>query len=137
MGDSTKRKPRILVVDDTELFLVLMEEILSKEGFEVITAKHGLEALDKINEQFPDLDVVLLDLLLPKMTGFDVLKEVRKDNKFHSLPILAISNVFKDSSHVETLRVLGADGFMTKDLSPEEILQRVTLVLEKPEAKTG
>ena len=72
-----ERKKRILVVDDVEMFRVLMEDLLKKEGFEVLTARDGLEAIQVIKHELPDLDLVLLDLLLPHLTGFEVLKEVR------------------------------------------------------------
>ncbi len=134
MTDNPERNKRILVVDDTELFLALMEELLTKEGFEVIQATDGLEAVEKAKQELPNLDLVLLDLLLPKMTGFDALREIRKHEAGENLPVLAISNVFKEAAQMEELRTLGASGFISKDLSPEEIVNRVKRALGIMEA---
>lgn len=118
------------MVDDTELFRGLMEEVLVREGFEVLLARDGLEAFQMIKHELPDLDLVLLDLLMPKMTGFDVLREVRKGKMGQSLPVLCITNVFKNPAEVDNLKKMGATGFITKDLSPTEIVERIQLMLE-------
>jgi DNA-binding response OmpR family regulator len=130
MDHSEPRKRRILVVDDTELFRGLMEEVLVREGFEVLLARDGLEAFQMIKHELPDLDLVLLDLLMPKMTGFDVLREVRKGKMGQSLPVLCVTNVFKNPAEVDNLKKMGATGFITKDLSPTEIVERIQLMLE-------
>lgn len=123
------RKKRILVVDDVEMFRVLMTELLTKEGFEVLTAKDGLEAIQTIKHELPDLDLVLLDLLLPHLTGFEVLKEIRTGKMGQNLPVLAITGVFKKASQIEMLKKLGANGYMTKDLKPDEIIRRIKTTL--------
>jgi chemosensory pili system protein ChpA (sensor histidine kinase/response regulator) len=129
MTPSADKKVRILVADDTELFRNLMEELLTRKGYEVLLAKDGLEALQMIKHELPDLDVVLLDLLMPKMTGFDVLREVRKGKLGQSLPVLCITNVFKDPQQIETLQKMGANGFMSKDLTPAQIVERIEFTL--------
>lgn len=123
------RPRRILVADDTELFRHLMDDLLKQEHFEVLQAKDGLEALQTVKHELPHLDLMLLDLLLPKMTGFDVLREVRKGALGKDLPVLCITGVFKKPEQIESLRQLGATGFLTKDLSPAEIVQRIKLAL--------
>jgi len=126
------RKKRILVVDDVEMFSALMSDLLSKEGFDVLIAKDGLEAIQTVKHELPNLDLVLLDLLLPQLTGFEVLKEIRSGKMGQELPVLAITGVFKKASQIEMLKKLGANGYMTKDLKPEEIVRRIknTLGLE-------
>jgi DNA-binding response OmpR family regulator len=122
-------KKRILVVDDTELFLIAMQEILEKEGFEVLTAKDGLEAIQTVKHELPNLDLVLLDLLLPQMTGFEVLKQIREGKLGKNLPVLVVTGVFKKAAQIDQLRQLGATGYMTKDQKPEEIVRRVKTTL--------
>ncbi len=119
------RKKRILVVDDTEMFTTLMSDLLKKEGFEVLVAKDGLAAVQAVKHELPNLDLVLLDLLLPQLTGFEVLKEIRAGKMGKDLPVLAITGVFKKASQIEMIKKLGANGYMTKDLSPDEIVRRV------------
>jgi len=126
---SSERKKRILVVDDTVLFRELMQALLEKEGFEVLTANDGLEAIQKVKHELPHLDLVLLDLLLPQMTGFEVLKQIRAGKMGESLAVLVITGVFKKASQIEQIKTLGATGYMTKDLKPEEIIRRIKSTL--------
>jgi DNA-binding response OmpR family regulator len=122
-------KKRILVVDDTELFVIAMQELLEKEGFEVLTAKDGLEAIQTVKHELPHLDLVLLDLLLPQMTGFEVLKQIREGKLGKNLPVLVVTGVFKKAAQIDQLRQLGATGYMTKDQKPEEIVRRIKATL--------
>ncbi len=135
MTQIQQRKKRILVVDDMELFRVLMQDLLTKEGFEVLLARDGLEAVQMVKHELPDLDLVLLDLLLPRLTGFEVLKEIRSGKMGRSLPVLVITGVFKKASQIELLKKLGANGYMTKDLKPDEIIRRIKLTLGVEEEK--
>ena len=124
-----ERKKRVLVVDDIELFAGLMADLLRKEGFEVLIARDGLEAVQMVKHELPNLDLVLLDLLLPRLTGFEVLKEIRSGRMGQDLPVLAITGVFKKASQIEMLKKLGANGYMTKDQKPEEIIRRIKAIL--------
>jgi len=123
------RKKRVLVVDDTELFLIAMQEMLEKEGFETLLAKDGLEAIQTVKHELPNLDLVLLDVLLPHLTGFEVLKQIREGKLGKDLPVLVITGVFKKASQINQLKKLGATGYMTKDLKPEEIMRRIKTTL--------
>lgn len=129
-------KKRILVVDDAEIFLGLMEDLLKKEGFEVLLARNGLEALQTVKHEMPNLDLVLLDLLLPQMTGFDVLKEIRAGKLGKDLPVLVITGVFKRTAQIEQLKKLGATGYMTKNLKPNEIVYRIKSTLGMTDEET-
>ena len=126
---SENKKKRVLVADDTKFFCTIIEDLLKSEGYEVLTAYDGLEALKKAKAELPNLDLLILDLLMPKMTGFDVLREIRKDPNGANLPVLAITGVFKQSSEIESLKKLGALGYITKNSKPEEILRRVKFAL--------
>jgi len=87
-----QRQPRILVADDAELFLGIARALLEQEGYIVITAQDGVEALRKITEEHPD--AVLLDLFMPGMTGFEVLRTLRTNagyKNFRHLPVLITS----------------------------------------------
>ncbi|TFH62142.1 MAG: response regulator, partial [Gemmatimonadales bacterium] len=102
MGDTRLKRFRILIVDDEERILRFLTSKLKASGYEVVTAQNGQEALERITSQQPDL--VVLDLLLPKMHGFDVLRELRS---FSSIPVIILSALGADAERIKGLR-LGA-----------------------------
>jgi CheY-like chemotaxis protein len=119
---SIQRRKKALVADDSELVLKLCEKILAAAGFEVLLAGDGIEALRLIRDEHPD--VVILDLLMPRMTGFDVLREVRADERIKDTVVLAISSVYKDNI-LSFLHQLGAQGFLDKAQIEESLAFRV------------
>ncbi len=129
------KKKRIMVADDTKFFCSVIEDLLTEHGYEVLLAHDGLETLKKVEEQLPELDLLLLDLLMPKMTGFDALKEIRKLPGGDELPVLAITGVFKQSSEIEALKHLGAVGYISKNSPHEEVLRRVRYALGEEKLK--
>ncbi|WP_342044694.1 response regulator transcription factor [Bacillus sp. OTU530] len=117
---------RILVVDDEEFILTLIEFNLQQAGFEVITAMDGAEGLRKATEENPDL--IILDLMLPKMDGMEVCKELRLRRIM--TPILMLTA--KDDEFDKVLGLeLGADDYMTKPFSPREVIARVKAILRR------
>lgn len=118
---SVDRRKKILVADDELSICILVDEILSNAGYTVITASDGLEAYEKIRAEKPDL--VVLDLLMPKMTGFEVLKELRKENK--DLPVLVMTAIYKKASQVLVVKELGANGYLEKPFSSDHLLFRI------------
>ena len=120
------RKKTVLVADDSDQVLRDCETLLAGSGYHVLTATDGVEALRLIREEHPD--VVVLDLLMPRMTGFDVLREVRHDERVRDTLVLAISSVYKDNI-LDFLHQLGAQGFLDKAQIPEALLFRVQSLL--------
>ncbi|HEK9101919.1 response regulator transcription factor [Bacillus pfraonensis] len=117
---------RILVVDDEEFILTLIEFNLQQAGFEVITAMDGEVALHKATTERPDL--IILDLMLPKMDGMEVCKELRLQRIM--TPILMLTA--KDDEFDKVLGLeLGADDYMTKPFSPREVVARVKAILRR------
>jgi CheY-like chemotaxis protein len=122
---------RILVVDDTVSFLKLAEQLLIEAGFVVITAQDGTEALKKISEEHPD--AILLDLFMPKMSGFEVLRAIRTNNhykNFRQIPILVTSAAYNPAES-QLLRDLDADGFISKDAISEFLIYRIKKILQR------
>jgi two-component system, sensor histidine kinase and response regulator len=115
----------ILAVDDTPDNLILLEAILSEEGYEIRTAEDGASALRSIEASPPDL--ILLDVMMPGMNGYEVTRHIRKNSALPFIPILLIT-AFDQSSAVEGLDV-GADEFVRKPVDPEELLARVRSLL--------
>ncbi|KRM94685.1 response regulator YycF [Loigolactobacillus rennini] len=116
---------KILVVDDEKPISDIVKFNLAKEGYDVITAYDGEEALAKVNEVNPDL--ILLDLMLPKIDGLEVAREVRKS---HDMPIIMLTA--KDSEIDKVLGLeMGADDYVTKPFSNRELVARVKANLRR------
>lgn len=118
-------KPIIMVVDDEPQILRVMRASLPARGYEVMTAPGGEEALDEIHKQMPNL--IILDLVMPKMSGLEVCRRVRE---FSAVPIIVLSAKEAESDKVAALD-LGADDYVTKPFGLDELLARVRAVLRR------
>jgi len=117
---------KVLVVDDEQSIVTLLQYNLQQSGFEVVTAYDGEEGLEKIFSEKPD--IVVLDLMLPKMDGVEVCKSVR--NEKNQVPILMLTA--KDDEFDKVLGLeLGADDYMTKPFSPREVIARIKAILRR------
>ncbi|WP_340103758.1 response regulator transcription factor [Rhodohalobacter sp. 8-1] len=116
----------ILVVEDNKDLVNLLEINLSDEGYQVQTAMDGEAALEAFNQQEPSL--IVLDVMLPKMDGFDVCKEIRSKNK--QVPILMLTAKSEEVDKVLGLEI-GADDYMTKPFSIREFLARVKAIIRR------
>ena len=119
---------KILIVDDEEHIRELLKYNLEKSGYDCIIAENGLEALKIVKDQRPRL--VLLDLTLPKMDGYEVCKEIRKDDEISWTPIIILSAKDEESDKVMGLNI-GADDYITKPFSVREILTRIKVLLRR------
>jgi two-component system cell cycle response regulator len=117
---------RILVVDDSRTQLDRLEQVLRAEGYEVLTAADGREAIRKVKSESPDL--VLLDMVLPDMDGREVLRIMKPQHAEHFMPVIMVSVRSDTATKVSGLR-LGADDFLTKPFVDEEILARCAAML--------
>ena len=120
--DRTEHRRRILVADDSRMVRRMVTDLLEAAGYEVLQAEDGLQTIRRVRDDHPDL--VLLDLLMPKMTGFDVLREIRKDARVREIPVLVMSGVYKQDI-VTFLQQLGARGFIDKDTLQDNLAFRV------------
>ena len=121
--------PRVLVVDDEEHITELLSMGLSMNGFEVERAATGRGALKAIEEQRPDL--VVLDVMLPDLNGFDVTKRLRQaEGAGTRIPVIFLTARDTTADKIEGLR-LGSDDYMTKPFSIEELVERVKAVLRR------
>lgn len=119
---------KILVVDDEEHIRELIKFNLENNGYQILTADNGIDALKIAKNMLPQL--VLLDLMLPGMDGYDVCKEIRKDTNISSTPIIMITAKGEEFDKVLGLE-LGADDYLTKPFSIRELLARVKAVLRR------
>jgi DNA-binding response OmpR family regulator len=116
------RQFRILAVDDEERILGFLSSKLKVSGYEVIVANNGIDALEQIQAQEPDL--VVLDIMMPKMDGFETLKELRS---FSAVPVIVLSARGSNAEKVKGLD-LGADDYLSKPFSPDELIARIEAI---------
>jgi two-component system alkaline phosphatase synthesis response regulator PhoP len=119
---------KVLVVDDEKDLVELIDYNLRKEGYTVLTAGDGLEALKLAAREAPD--IVVLDIMLPGMQGLDVLKTLKKKPETASTPVILLTAKSEELDKVLGLE-LGADDYVTKPFSPRELVARVKAVLRR------
>lgn len=125
-------KLRILVVEDDVDIAELVEYNLEKEGYGVIKADNGKKALDLIKSHMPQL--IILDLMLPEIDGFEICKIVKHDEKTKHIPIIMLTAKGEETDVIVGLR-LGADDYVTKPFSPKVLTARVKAVLRRDTEK--
>lgn len=119
---------KVLVVDDEPNILLSLEFLMEQAGFSVTTAEDGETALQRINDTEPDL--VLLDISLPGISGFDVLEQLRQDARFIRLPVIMLTAHGREVEREKGM-ALGADDYITKPFSPRELVARLKAVLRR------
>jgi DNA-binding response OmpR family regulator len=125
-NDSALKK-KILTVDDEVDFLKILKLRLEANGYEVITAFDGEEALKKIKSACPDL--VILDVMLPKLNGEEVCRDIRKDPVFNKIPIIMLTGRCTDVDRIVG-RVIGADIYITKPFDFKELNSAIKKLLQ-------
>ncbi len=131
MQDESYKNRRILVVDDEERMVRFIRLNLEHDGFQVIEAFNGTQAIQRLRDAMPD--VVLLDVMLPDIDGFEVLKMIREISQ---VPVIMLTAKGEEDDRVRGLE-LGADDYITKPFSPRELVSRVRAVLRRVEASSG
>jgi len=121
---------RILIIEDDRDIVELVRYNLANEGFQVNAAFDGATGLTTLKKSPPDL--LLLDLMLPKMSGLDICREVRKDESLNRLPVLMLTARGDEADRVVGLE-MGADDYVTKPFSPRELIARVKALLRRTE----
>jgi DNA-binding response OmpR family regulator len=131
MSENRLRDRRILVVDDEERMVRFIRLNLEHDGFRVTEAFNGSQAINSVRSSLPDL--VLLDVMMPDLDGFEVLRIIRETSH---VPVIMLTAKGEEDDRVRGLE-LGADDYITKPFSPRELVSRVRAVLRRTETATG
>jgi two-component system response regulator VicR len=119
----------ILCVEDEPEMIDLIRLILGRRGFEVIGATGGVEGLKMVREQKPDL--VLLDLMMPDMDGWEVYQQIKADEKTKGIPVIVVTAKAQSIDKVLGLHIAKVDDYIAKPFSPQDLLNSVERVLQK------
>jgi len=119
---------KILIIEDEPMLLDLLKKRLIEEGYEVETALDGEEGLKKMKESKPDL--ILLDIIMPRLGGFEVMEKMKKDQELADIPVIIISNSGQPVE-LDRAKNLGARDWLIKtEFDPQEVIQKVKKILE-------
>jgi CheY-like chemotaxis protein len=132
MGDS--HNPLVLVVEDYQDAREMYAAYLQFSGYRVAEASNGLEALDKTRELMPD--IILMDLALPKMDGWEATRQLKADERTRHIPIVALTG-HALAGHAEGARQAGCDAFVTKPCLPDALVTEIQRMLSSIRAEAG
>ena len=133
MGETQEQHTKILVVDDYAENVELVQELLITNGYEVTTAYSGEEALQKITREIPDL--MLLDIMMPQMDGYQVCEELRKDERTKDIPIIFVTAKTEVKDWTHAIFNVGVNSYITKPINPKKLLDKVKSVLRMKQSR--
>ncbi|MDP3513876.1 MAG: response regulator [Sulfuritalea sp.] len=119
---------KILIADDEPNIVISLEFLLKREGYEVVVARNGIEALERVRAERPDM--AILDVMMPQRNGFEVCQDLRQDPEFKDLRIMMLSAKGRDTEVSKGL-ALGADVYMTKPFSTRELVAKVKALIDR------
>lgn len=127
MNEVTKKK--IMIVEDDTFVMDIYQTKLSQEGFDIISAVDGVEAIKKLETETPDL--ILLDIVMPYMGGMEVLKKIKEDEKTKKIPVVLLTNL-SQKEDIDLGLGLGASDYLIKShFTPSEVLEKIRIFLPK------
>lgn len=118
---------KILIADDEQNIVISLEFLMQREGFQVVVARDGQEALERARSERPDL--ILLDVMMPRKNGYEVCQEIRADQSLAATRILMLTAKGRETEVTKGL-AMGADAYMTKPFSTRDLVARVRSLLE-------
>jgi CheY-like chemotaxis protein len=133
----TRDAKNILVADDSVFFRTKLSDILVEAGHKVRFAKDGRDVINEVRINSSGIDLMILDLQLPDIDGFSVLKWMNENGVIGKFPVLAITGVYEPGAVMERLKNLGATGLVTKGFTPEQIIFRINRMLFPDKASAG
>jgi DNA-binding response OmpR family regulator len=126
---------RLVYIEDEQEMIDLVQLILSRRGFEVIGANGGRNGLSIVQQQLPDL--VLLDLMMPDMDGWDVYQQMKAEEKTRNIPVIVVTAKAQSIDKVLGLHIAKVDDYISKPFSPQELVDSVEKVLAQRQKQAG
>ena len=121
-------KKKILLVEDDMFIRDIYQVKFTQEGFDVISAENGIEALEKLEQEIPD--IILLDIIMPKMDGMETLEKIRANEKWKKIPIIMLTNI-SEKDKVEEGTSLDISGYLVKShFTPSEVVGKINELLK-------
>lgn len=121
-------KKRVLLVDDERDFVEVLRTRLESNNFEVLPAYDGEEGLERAERENPD--IIILDIMLPKISGFDVCRKLKVDENFKNIPIIMLTAKFQPND-IKFGMAMGADAYITKPFEPQVLVEKMRELLKK------
>jgi len=121
---------KVIAADDSRLVRGIVEKTVVSIGFEAILAQNGKEALNILESDSRDIDLVLLDWNMPVLNGIDVIRAMRRDDRLKEIPVLMVSTESEDDRIREAMSA-GAQGYLTKPFTADQLIDAIRRVLEK------
>jgi two-component system, OmpR family, response regulator VicR len=131
----TENKRRIVYIEDDPEMIELISLILSRHKLEVKGANGGLQGLELVSKELPDL--VLLDLMMPDMDGWEVYQQLKAQETTRSIPVIIITAKAQDIDRILALRIAKVDDYIVKPFHAEALVESIQRVLESPKVETG
>jgi CheY-like chemotaxis protein len=129
-----KKQPLVLLVDDDPDIVEGMKAVLETRPYRLVTARDGQQCLARVQDEPPDL--ILLDMLMPRMDGFAVIRELRSDPRYAGIPVVVLTTVLEDAAYrryeLETGRSMDIQDYLEKPAPPAELLRTVSAYLDQP-----
>jgi len=124
-----EKKAKIMIVEDDSFVVDIYRTKLLQENFQVVGAVNGIEALDKLDKEKPDL--VLLDIVMPYMDGIEVLKKIRSNDAYKSLPVVLLTNLSQKDEIGKGMELGATDYLIKSHFTPSEVLEKIKVYLTK------
>ncbi|HMS44732.1 MAG TPA: response regulator [Alphaproteobacteria bacterium] len=131
--DHPSDKKKILIVEDNELNMRLFNDLLEAQGYEIIQARQGIEALKQARQHLPDL--ILMDIQLPEISGLEVTKWIKEDEELKTIPVIAVT-AFAMKGDEQRIRESGCEGYIAKPISIGSFLETVKKQLEAADKRS-
>ena len=122
-------RSKILICDDERDITLLTKKFLELENYDILSANNGKQALQIMEEHYSDIDLVLLDIMMPQISGFDVLKKIKAIEKYNDV-LIVIFSVKNFQMDIQKAKDLGADGYLPKTISGKKLLDYIRKMLD-------